>query len=145
MTVQTTKPRTFCPTPGCGNFAAGHHVHTIQAKRIGQKPWGWRDVVVVAVEGEEIVLSYVAAEGRPVVWHHRPGLAEELSAGEPVRLHEEYHVLGTATGWYSVEVSGGIGPVPAPAQPELWGSQMSIAIVDLGTGVALPTDRPDFC
>lgn len=133
-----------CRTNTCTDYRAGHNVHAIHAGRVGQTPWGWRDSVVVGLDGDEIVLACVGQHAElVVVWHHRPSLADGLTVGEPVRVHEEYGVLGTASGWFSVVVIGGLGPVPKPVEAMLWQPETSPGIVDLGTGIGLPTDRPD--
>ena len=139
--VATSRPS--CPANNCMAYRVGHNIHAIHARRVGQTPWGWRDAVVIGVEGEELVLAYVEWERDPiVVWHHRPSLGAGLTVGEPVRVHEQYGVVGTASGWHSVVITGGIGPVPAPLEPGLWQPETSPGIVDLSTGVALPTDWP---
>jgi hypothetical protein len=130
-----------CRDKKCGSFHGGHQVHPIQARKVGETPWGWRDAIVTAVDGLVVQVAYLGHDdARPVVWHHR-SLAEVLAPGDPVRLHEQYFVLGCPAGWFSVYVEGGLGPVPTPQAPELWAGQTSAGIVDVGTGIALPTDH----
>lgn len=131
---------TSCRSQRCGSYHPGHDVHFIQARKAGESPWGWRDATVVAVDGHQAVLAYLVGNVELTVWHHR-SLAGRLSPGAPVRLHEEYFLLGTPSGWWSVAVVGGVGSVPAPADPALWSAQTSPGIVDLAAGVALATDH----
>jgi len=89
-------------------------MHPIHARRIGDRPWGWRDAVVTGVVDGEIRLRYVHETGYPVVWHHND-LSALLNAGTPVQLHEGYHGLGLPAGWVNVIIrSGGLGAVPEP-------------------------------
>ncbi|MCD6640176.1 MAG: hypothetical protein LT071_09715, partial [Nocardioides sp.] len=121
MIEHVARSHTPCPTNGCAVYRAGHLIHVIHARRIGQTPWGWRDGVVVEIEGQEFVLAYLEQDADPIVaWHHRPWLFAGLTAGEPVRVHEEHGVVGTASGWFSAVITGGIGPVATPAEPGLW-------------------------
>ena len=124
----------------CAVYRPGHQVHFIQARHVGQSPWGWRDAVVTSVYGLTAHLSYVDHDAAPRVWHHR-SLAGVLEPGAPVRLHERLHVLGSPAGWFCVRVEDGLGPAPAPDAPELWADQVSVGVVDLSTGVAWATDH----
>ena len=143
MTDDFADPLLRCPADPCPSFRAGHNVHFIQARKAGQSPWGWRDAMVTGIGGLEVHLAYVAEDAEPVVWHHR-SLGEQVSVGAPVRLHEEYFVLGTSIGWFSVVVRDGLGPVDQPEETSLWDADSSPGIVDVATGIALPTDhRPE--
>lgn len=128
----------------CESYTAGHAVHAIQARLVGERPWGWRDGVVEAWVDGVVRVRYIDEVGIATCWHHRDP-SSELPVGEHVRLHEgSLHVLGTARGWYSVQIAGGLGAVPDPEQPELWAQQIVPGIVDLATGIAIATDRPGF-
>lgn len=140
MTDDSDTPPLRCPSDPCPSYRAGHNVHFIQARKVGQSPWGWRDAVVTGINEIEIGLAYVTQDAEPVLWHHR-SLAEHISIGAPVRLHEQYFVLGTPTGWFSVVVRDGLGPVPEPPEISLWATEVTPGIVDLATGIALPTDH----
>jgi hypothetical protein len=131
---------TSCRGSRCLSYRGGHHVHPIQARKVGESPWGWRDATITAVDGLGVHLAYVEHDAAPVVWHHR-SLAGVLHAGAPVRLHEQYFVLGCPAGWFSVQVEGGLGAVTAPEAPELWSGETSVGIVEIATGNALPTDH----
>ena len=126
----------------CRSYLPGHHTHWIHAKHIGRTPWGWRDAVVTGVDGGWTTVTYVES-GRPVrLWHH-VDLADELSIGAPVRLHEGYYVLGGPFGWVNVVVEGGLGAVPEPADPTTWADQVTGGVQDLGTGRGLALDWLD--
>lgn len=90
--------------------------------------------------GDWITIGYLDEPATPGCWQHR-SLEGLFQVGMPVRLHEEYYVLGGPPGWFSVFACDGLGPVPEPEEPELWAAERSAGIVDLCTGVALPTDH----
>ncbi len=52
------------------------------------------------------------------LWHHEP-LSGQVDVGDPVRVHEQYYVLGGPFGWLNVIIKGGLGAVPEPAEPAL--------------------------
>lgn len=130
-----------CQGSQCRSFRPGHHVHPIHAKRVGHTPWGWRDAVVTRIDGLKVSLAYLNEPGAPDVWHHRPHLADALAVADPVRLHEQYYVVGSPSGWYSVVIDGGIGAVPEPDDLGAWLNHVSGGVVDLRTGIALATDH----
>jgi hypothetical protein len=114
-------------------YKPGFHIHFIQAKKIGQTPWGWRPGVVSAVEGQTATVSYVQEDGDVTLWHHAP--LDDLEVGLPVRVHEQSHVLETVGSWRNVALTGGLGPVPEPEHPDLWEPETDRAVItDLGTG-----------
>jgi hypothetical protein len=126
----------------CELYFPGHVTHWIHAKNVGRTPWGWRDAVVSSVDGGWITVSYLESGRQVRLWHHAE-LAGEVGAGAPVRLHEQYYVLGGPFGWLNVVVRGGLGPVPAPADPAGWERQMTGGVQDLSTGRALALDWVD--
>ncbi len=123
----------------CQGYQPGHNTHWIHAKHVGRTPWGWRDAVVRRLDGCWITVTYLEGGHEVRLWHHDE-LAGELGAGAPVRLHEQYSVLGGPFGWLNVVVSGGLGQVPAPTDAEAWEREMTGGVQDLGTGRALPLD-----
>lgn len=127
-----------CSPEQCGSFADGHRAHHIRARLTGEAPWGWRDAIVEVTDGQTARLRYVAADGAPSVWHHD---ALPVTAGEPVRLHEQYRMLGTPHGWFCVAVTDGLGPVPEPSAPGTWADEVTPGIVHLEPGTALPLDH----
>jgi hypothetical protein len=142
-------PRSPCSLRGgrCESYTPGHAVHAIQARLIGESPWGWRDGLVEAWEDGGVRIRYAdeddSEDDSVTCWHHRD-LSGELPIGAPVRVHERFHVLGIASGWYCVEITGGLGAVPEPDHPALWVQQIVPGIVEVATGIALPMDRPEF-
>lgn len=72
------------------------------------------------------------------MWHHD---VLPVAIGEPVRLHEQYRMLGTLRGWFCVAVTDGSEPVPEPSAPESWADDVTPGIVHLDTGTALPLDH----
>ena len=123
----------------CGAYHPGHNTHAIHARRVGETPWGWRDAVVRAIDGRWTTVAYVEHDHEVELWHHEE-LARELTVGAPVRLHEQYYVLGGPFGWLNVVVCGGLGPVPEPADVSAWQREMTGGVQDLGTGRALALD-----
>lgn len=130
-----------CGESPCSSYASGHHPHWIQAGHAGRAPWGWRDAVVEDVDGGWARLAYLEDAARPRVWHHAP-LAEFITPGALVRLHERYHLLATPQTWLCVAIEGGAGPVPEPADAALWSGESVHAIVNLRTGRAESIEAP---
>ena len=123
----------------CQSYYPGHNTHWIHAKHVGRTPWGWRDGVVTGVDGGTLSVDYVLEEGHLRVWHHAD-LSAELRPGDPVRVHEEYYVLGGPFGWLNVFVRSGLGPVPTPPDPSVWDEEVTGGVQDLGTGRGLAVD-----
>jgi len=130
----------LCSNGRCNSYAAGHLVHFIQARLVGESPWGWRDAVVTGIEGLTVYLEYLHEVGQPECWHHR-SLSDVLEPGAPVRLHERYHVLGCPAGWFSVHISDGLGAIPTPDDTAAWKDLSSPGIVDLSKGAGVATDH----
>ena len=126
----------------CESYRPGHHTHWIHAKHVGRTPWGWRDAVVDRIDGSWLAVHYLDSGRRLRVWHHAE-LVEEIEAGAPVRVHEQYYVLGGPFGWLNVVVQGGLGAVPEPADTAAWQHRVTGGVQDLGTGRALALDWPD--
>jgi len=126
----------------CSSYLPGHQTHWIHAKHIGRTPWGWRDAIVSGLDGWWLTVAYLGSSRQVRLWHHAD-LAGELQAGAPVRVHEQYGVLGGAFGWLNVVIEGGLGPVPDPADPAAWEHRMTSGVQDLGTGRALALDWLD--
>lgn len=137
----------------CSTYFPGHAMHFIHAGRLASTPWGWRDSVVTQVQGQALAFEYVdpsvSAPGAGVVWRHRPWPAAVVVGGL-VRVHERYWAVGSSAGWFSVVVVRGVGAVPEPEDVERWwrehpeaGAPGRAAVVDLGTGVAVPVDHVD--
>ena len=124
----------------CQQYNRGHNVHFIHAKRVGSTPWGWRDAIVRSVGYRWITVDYLLEPVSLRLWHHA-SLRGELHAGDPVRVHEGYYVLGCPLGWLNVFVTGGLGPVPEPASVRGWQAEMTGGVQDMATGRALPLDH----
>ncbi|WP_147915915.1 hypothetical protein [Ruania zhangjianzhongii] len=139
-TPQTAAAPTKCVEPRCTSYRPGHRVHIIQAQLVAQTPWGWRDAVLRGMQSGWLHLSYLDAEAHPRIWSHT-ALTDVLCPGAPVRLHEQFHVLGSPAGWFNVVHRDGSGAVPAPAHPSLWHAEPRRAAVDNHTGRALPLDH----
>jgi hypothetical protein len=129
-----------CESGQCASYHAGHSIHFIQARKVGESPWGWRDGVVIGVDGLDATVAYLGEDATPSVWHHR-SLSLYVEVGDPVRLHEQYGVLGCPSGWFSVAITGGLGPVAQPDAPGLWIAETTVGVVDLATGIAIATDH----
>lgn len=105
-----------CPPPTvCDRFDTGHLLHPVHERMLRNRPWGWREGVVLAVRttsgGTEVVVEYATGEGACRVWHHT-SLA--LDPGATVRVHEQYHALELAGRALNVRLVGGVGPAPEP-------------------------------
>ena len=132
---------TACSSRGqCQMFWAGHNTHWIHAKHIGRTPWGWRDAIVTSVGYRWVAVEYLHEPARLRLWHHE-SLTAEIQTGDPVRVHEQYYVLGGPFGWLNVVVAGGLGEVAEPAEPRLWADEMTGGVQDLSTGRALALDH----
>jgi hypothetical protein len=126
----------------CQAYFPGHNTHWIHAKHVGRTPWGWRDAVVRTIDGCALTVAYVDSGHEVELWHH-DALAGELAVGVPVRLHEQYSVLGGPFGWLHVVVRDGLGSVPEPTDTTACKRAMTGGVQDLGTGRALALDWPD--
>lgn len=125
----------------CGLYTRGHNLHWRFARLVGESPWGWRDAIVQKAGANGVVhLRYLVEDAHVITWQHQD-LTGLVTAGDLVRLHEEQNVLGGGFGWAHVKVHKGLGPVPAPAEPALWAPEMTAGIVDLTTGLGVPTDH----
>src|SRR4051794_7069189 len=79
-----------CDRAGCSSYRPGHLMHWIQAKLTGRSPWGWRDVVVRAVDGKFIELRYVVEDAVFSAWHHDDlGLAP----GDVLRANQSHGMV----------------------------------------------------
>ncbi|MBE7700526.1 hypothetical protein H9623_09440 [Oerskovia sp. Sa1BUA8] len=104
------------PSVVCRQFGPGHLLHALHGRMLRNRPWGWRDGVVLAVRpvdaGAEVVVEYTTGEGACRVWHHT---ALDLAAGQGVRVHEQYHALEVGDSTLNVRLLGGVGHVPEPS------------------------------
>jgi len=112
-------------------------MHFIQAGLIRRMPWGWRDGVVRGAGEDDwdgtTVVDYLDGSGEAEIWHHLdPSL---VAPGSPVRLHERYHAVQAGRVVLNVLMVRGVGPVPEPAEPELWAGEGEAIFVNLATGV----------
>jgi hypothetical protein len=118
------------------DYRPGHQLHDIHARHLGLRPWGWRPGVLHRVDGQEAVVHYLLEDGTVSVWHE-DGL-QDLVDGTPVRVHEELRGLDAEGLLLHVQVTGGLGPVPAPADPGLWQAEMRpFPVVDVARGAAV--------
>lgn len=129
-----------CISDPCRSRHPGHRLHEIQAELTEGSPWGWRDGVVTAVDGQWLHITYRVEQGRPRVWCHAP-LGTDFPIGTPVRLHERFHVLGSPSGWLSVIIRDGLGSVQDPAEPANWTAEMTQHAVDSGSELGRPLDH----
>ncbi len=74
-------------------YHPGHNTHWTHAAS-ARPPWGWRDAVVSGIDGHRVSVTYVDGGRQVQLWHHDE-LSGELDLGAPVRLHEQYYVLGS--------------------------------------------------
>jgi hypothetical protein len=124
-----------CTRPGpCRSYGAGHLIHFIHAGFIRRTPWGWRDGVVrVISEDGSAVVDHLDGSGPAEIWHHHD-LSLVAPPGTPVRVHERYYALQAGRAVLNVQIVRGAGPVPEPAEPELWAGEGEVIVVDLATG-----------
>jgi hypothetical protein len=138
---ENTLPTPCQPSGSCQLYAPGHHLHVIHAGRLGMTPWGWRDGVVTAASSDGWVeVDYVGEDGQVRAWHHED-LTGELAVGSLVRVHEQYYALSAPFGWLNLHLTGGLGPVPQPADLEPFRGQFSTGVVDLATGRGVAIDQ----
>ncbi|RXR22714.1 hypothetical protein EQW78_15085 [Oerskovia turbata] len=109
-----------CPPPAaCDRYGTGHLLHPVHERMLRNRPWGWREGVVLAVRardgGVEVVVEYATGEGACRVWHHT---ALALGTGTPVRVHEQYHALEVEGQGFNVRLLGGVGPAPEPVRAQ---------------------------
>lgn len=127
---ETTDPGTAaCLGEPCRSYRPGHNVHFIQLKQAGLAAWNWRDAVVVALEGLDVRLRYLANDHEFSVRHHK-ALDSWLQPGDPVSVHERFHLLLAGDTAFSVAVTGGLGEAPQPELPV----QGPVLVAELATG-----------
>ena len=95
---------------------------------------------VGSIDGPWVTVDYVLESARLRLWHHTR-LPSELHVADLVRVHEQYYVLGGRFGWLNVVVTGGLGAVAEPAEPQVWADEMTGGVQDLATGRALALDH----
>lgn len=127
----------------CSSYAPGHNVHWIQAKLIGRAPWGWRDCLVVAVDGLTLRLRYVEEDVEFTAWHHED-LSKWLSVGAPVRINQDKGTLMHGPfGQVYIAHDSPLAAVPTPEHPDLWAAEITLGVVDLATGRGVNTELLD--
>lgn len=86
----------------CAEVGPGHDMHLLQRRIVAATPSRWIDAIAVAVDADGW-LELRDLQGRALtrVWHHAP-LASIVAPGEPVALHDGYHVLSAAGRWLNV-------------------------------------------
>lgn len=124
----------------CTAYWPGHLMHAIHANQVGRMPWGWRDGVVVGIDGLAITVGYLDDPASPLLWHHQD-LGDVLQVGDPVRVHERFHTLGCPAGWFNCVVENGAGAVPEPDDAAGWDAEVTRGVVDLSTGIAAAVDH----
>lgn len=129
----------------CDSYHPGHCVHVIPAGRIGQRPWGWRDAVVVRHDGLAVRLRTVEENVEFDAWHHRD-LSGYVEPGSPVRFHEGWGGLSVLSGPFgiaSIAHNSPLPEVPTPAHPELWTSEVQRGVVSNRTGYGVDLSVPE--
>jgi len=74
--------------------------------------------VVTSISHLHLRIEYTFAAGTVRCWHHHD-LSAEVRVGDPVRVHEQYHLLDGPMGIVCVLCDGGLGAVPDPEHPDL--------------------------
>ena len=127
----------------CHSGGYGHEMHWIHGMRIAERPWGWRDGGVRRVEADGwIDVRYLHEVGGARSWHHRD-LTRQLPSGTPVQVHEQYQALAGPAGLLTAAVAAGLGPVPEPAEPQLWAVEATVVVHDNATGQNVLSGRWD--
>ncbi|MFF1876968.1 hypothetical protein [Leifsonia sp. NPDC058230] len=107
---QPTPPRTHddqhllngCGGVMCAESGAGHELSFLQRRVASATPSKWRDAVVTLVLPDGWVqLTTIDDQESVWVWQHSD-LTGALHSGEPVALHEVYHVLAAGSHWLNV-------------------------------------------
>lgn len=130
--------------PGeCHSYKPGHALHSIQARLLGEQPWGWRDGTVTCLEwssdGCTIGVDYIAVPRPWAGWHHRD-LTSRLRVGDPVRIHEGLSALQAGRILACIRTIEGLGTVPEPDDVELWRGEGRAVIVDVAQGLGIDVD-----
>jgi hypothetical protein len=87
-----------------------------------------------------LTVRYVDIACDVVAWHHA-ALTGDVTTGDAVQVHEEYHALCGAFGWLNLKIASGAGPVSRPQSNASLDAQLSLAVVDLAAGRALDRAR----
>jgi hypothetical protein len=116
-----TPPRTHfeqhllngCGGVMCAESGAGHALSFLQQRVASATATKWRDAVVSLVLPDGWVqLTTIDDRGTVWVWHHAD-LTGALHPGEPVALHEVYHVLALGRSWLNVASASTKAPAGA--------------------------------
>ncbi|MGW9113596.1 hypothetical protein [Microbacterium sp. NPDC055683] len=86
----------------CAEVGAGHDMHMLQRRLASATPSRWVDAIAGHADADGW-LDLAGLDGVVLtrVWHHEH-LGGLVRPGEPVALHEGYHVLALASGWLNV-------------------------------------------
>ncbi len=77
----------------CTSYEPGHALHLIQTRLASATPSSWRDGVVLAASPATGLVTVVDLNGAVGDWFNAAGAADAVAVGEPVAVHERYHVL----------------------------------------------------
>lgn len=82
----------------CDSFDPGHAVHLIHARLVSATPTLWADAIVTDARPDDgvIELALLASGALVRVWN-AAGAAASVRVGEPVAVHERYHVLAVGS------------------------------------------------
>lgn len=94
----------------CSGSAPGHALPLIQQRVSAATPSKWRDAIVTAVTGTGwIALTALEDHARIWVWNHAD-LGSAAGIGDPVALHDVYHVLAIGAERVNVLVAPALRP-----------------------------------
>jgi hypothetical protein len=120
--TQPTPPRTHddqhllngCAGVMCEESGAGHALSFLQQRVASATPTKWRDAVVsIVLPDGWVQLTTIDDQETVWVWHHSD-VTGAVHPGEPVALHEVYHVLALGRSWLNVASASAKSPVSAP-------------------------------
>ena len=82
----------------CDSFEPGHALHLIHARLVSATPTLWADAVVTDARPRDGVIEVaLLGSGALMRLWNAAGAAASVRIGEPVAVHERYHVLAVGS------------------------------------------------
>jgi hypothetical protein len=88
----------------CDQLDVGHALSFMQRRLASVTSTKWHDAIVDEVsDGGQIRLTTIANNEQILLWHHSH-VGHAVKVGDPVALHEIYHVLAVGSTWFNVSI-----------------------------------------
>jgi hypothetical protein len=88
----------------CAQLGVGHALSFMQRRLASTTSSKWHDAIVDEVfDSGQIRLRTIATNERILLWHHAH-VGDTVQVGDPVALHEIYHVLAVGSSWFNVSI-----------------------------------------